>query len=208
VSAASDADAETTDADRWSRRPLLSTGPVEPALDLDGIEAKQPPPLQVRDPAFRHKPAYVTIVHTEPSGDRRQVKQWLMRMRSCGHCRPPWSMAAYLGHRDAHFIAALAEIVGHDPSYEQPNRGRPAERSGTLGSMATQVNLDPELQSTVERARKQASERGELLDGPAAPFSADLSPAARAALADWVTSGDYDRAVAEITAGDPDLATQ
>ena len=74
--------------------------------------------------------------------------------------------------------------------------------------MATQVNLDPELQSIVERARKQAGERGELLDGPAAPFSTDLSPAARAALADWVTSGDYDRAVAEITADDPDLATQ
>lgn len=38
--------------------------------------------------------------------------------------------------------------------------------------------------------------------------SIDLSPAARAALADWVASGDYDRAVAEITADDPDLATQ
>jgi len=115
VSAASDADAETTDADQWSRRPLLSTVPVEPALDLYGIEAQQPSPLQVRDAAFSHKPTHVTIVHSEPSGDCRQVKQWLMRMRSCGHRRPPWSMAAYLGHRDAHFIAALAEIVGHDP---------------------------------------------------------------------------------------------
>lgn len=38
--------------------------------------------------------------------------------------------------------------------------------------------------------------------------SSDLSPEAQAVLADWVASGDYDRIVAEITANDPDIATQ
>lgn len=74
--------------------------------------------------------------------------------------------------------------------------------------MSTQERLDPELQSVVERARNEACERGDLLDGPSDPPSADLSPAARAALAGWVSSSDYDRAVAEIIADDPDLATQ
>ncbi len=68
--------------------------------------------------------------------------------------------------------------------------------------------LNPELLSVVERARTLARERGELVDGPSASPTGDLSPAARGALADWVASGDYDRAVAEITANDPDLATQ
>jgi hypothetical protein len=74
--------------------------------------------------------------------------------------------------------------------------------------MATQVKLDPVLQSRVEHAREQASERGELLDGPGTPPSDGLSPIAQAVLADWVASGDYDRAVAEIVVDDPDLATQ
>lgn len=74
--------------------------------------------------------------------------------------------------------------------------------------MATQVKLDPELQSVVERARQQARVRGELRDAPWNSTSDTLSPAARAVLADWVASGDYDRAVAEIVADDPNLATQ
>ncbi len=74
--------------------------------------------------------------------------------------------------------------------------------------MATQLKLDPELQARVERAREQASERGELLDGPGTPPSDGLSPTARTVLADWVASGEYDRAVAEIVMDDPDLATQ
>jgi hypothetical protein len=53
-----------------------------------------------------------------------------------------------------------------------------------------------------------ARQRGELLDGPGTPPSEGLSPAIRAAVADWVDSGDYDRAVAEIVADDPDLQTQ
>ncbi len=35
-----------------------------------------------------------------------------------------------------------------------------------------------------------------------------LPPEASAVLKDWVDSGDYDRAVEEIVADDPDLATQ
>jgi hypothetical protein len=68
--------------------------------------------------------------------------------------------------------------------------------------------LDPELVERVERARAQARQRGELLDGPSGISGRDLSSAARAALADWVASGDYDRIVGEITAGDPDIETQ
>jgi hypothetical protein len=41
-----------------------------------------------------------------------------------------------------------------------------------------------------------------LLEGPGAPPSEGLSPAVRAALADWVDSGDYDRALTEILASD------
>lgn len=74
--------------------------------------------------------------------------------------------------------------------------------------MATALNLDPELQAAVERARVQARERGELRDGPWAPPSEPLVESARDALRDWVSSGDYDRAVAEVVAGDPDVQTQ
>lgn len=68
--------------------------------------------------------------------------------------------------------------------------------------------LDPELRRTVERARVLARERGELLNGPSGMAGVDLSPGARAALTDWVRSGDYERAVQAILAGDPDIATQ
>ncbi len=73
--------------------------------------------------------------------------------------------------------------------------------------MATQVRLDPELQRTIERARAAARESGELLEGPSGIAGIDLPPEAKAALAEWVSSGDYDRIVAEITADDPDIAT-
>lgn len=82
------------------------------------------------------------------------------------------------------------------------------DSSGTLDVVAIEVKLAPELQPVVERARTLARERGELLDGPSNMSLTALSDAARLALADWVSSGDYDRAVAEISADDPDLATQ
>lgn len=74
--------------------------------------------------------------------------------------------------------------------------------------MTTRVRLDAELRSVVERARIRAREQGELLDTPSGLPPCGLSPAASAVLVDWVGSGDYDRAIAEITADDPDLATQ
>jgi hypothetical protein len=70
------------------------------------------------------------------------------------------------------------------------------------------MKLDPDFKAIVDRARVQARERGELRDDRWAP-SDDLLPAeARAAVVDWMASGDYDRAVGEIVADDPDLATQ
>jgi hypothetical protein len=74
--------------------------------------------------------------------------------------------------------------------------------------MAKRPKLDPNLERIVERSRAAARVRGELLDGPSGIAGDDLSPAARAVLADWVASGDYDRIVAEITAHDPDIRTQ
>lgn len=74
--------------------------------------------------------------------------------------------------------------------------------------MANRLTISAELAAVVERARRAAGDAGELRSSPAAPPSSPLSPEARAALAEWRTSGDYDRAVAEIVARDPDLATQ
>lgn len=68
--------------------------------------------------------------------------------------------------------------------------------------------LDPELRRTVERARALARERGELLEGPSGIAGADLPDEAKKTLAEWVSSGDYDRTIAELTADDPDIATQ
>lgn len=79
---------------------------------------------------------------------------------------------------------------------------------GILAVMATQLRIDPELQAIVERAREQARRKGELRDEPWAPDHEPLPADARAVLRDWVTSGDYDRAVSAIVANDPDLATE
>jgi hypothetical protein len=74
--------------------------------------------------------------------------------------------------------------------------------------MANQRTISPELAAVVARARAAAEEAGELRSTPFSFPDAGLSPEARAAIADWLSSGDYDRAVAEIVADDPDLATQ
>ena len=77
-----------------------------------------------------------------------------------------------------------------------------------LHLVATWMKLDPEFQALVERARAEARESGELPDVPWSASEDPLPAEARAALIDWVDSGDYDRAVAEIVADDPDLATE
>lgn len=70
------------------------------------------------------------------------------------------------------------------------------------------MNLGPELEALVDRLRAEAREQGEIPSTPRSASLDPLPPEARAVLIDWVESGDYDRAVAEIVAGDPDLALQ
>lgn len=74
--------------------------------------------------------------------------------------------------------------------------------------MANRLTMSPELSEAVERARKGARETGELLDPPTAPFRSPLSPEVQEVLRKWRDSGEFDRALAEVIADDPDLATQ
>lgn len=74
--------------------------------------------------------------------------------------------------------------------------------------MANRLTMSPELSEVVERARRAAREAGELLDPPTEPPQSHLSPEVRAALADWKASGDFDRALAQVIADDPDLTDQ
>lgn len=67
--------------------------------------------------------------------------------------------------------------------------------------------MTPELRAVVEWARERARESGELLDPPTEPPRSHLSPQVRAVLREWRDSGDFDRALAEVTADDPDLWT-
>ena len=71
-----------------------------------------------------------------------------------------------------------------------------------------EMKLDPEPQALVERARAEACEQGKLHDTPGAASDDPLSAEERAALIDWVESGDYDRAIAEFVADDPGLTSQ
>lgn len=73
--------------------------------------------------------------------------------------------------------------------------------------MANRLRLSPELRRAVEHARLGAREAGELLEPPASPPRSPLSPEVRAVLADWKASGDFDQALAEVIAEDPDLST-
>ncbi len=70
------------------------------------------------------------------------------------------------------------------------------------------MNLSPELQALVERLRAESREHGELPSGPPPAGLVLFPPEAAAILKDWVDSGDYDRAVAELVADDPDMRTQ
>jgi hypothetical protein len=74
--------------------------------------------------------------------------------------------------------------------------------------MASRLRMSPELSEAVERARKGAREAGELLDPPTEPFRSHLSPEVQAVVREWRDSGDFDRALAEVIADDPDLATE
>jgi hypothetical protein len=74
--------------------------------------------------------------------------------------------------------------------------------------MANRLTMSPELREAVERARKGAHEARELLDPPTEPFRSPLSPEVQAVLREWRDSGDFEQALAEVIADDPDLATQ
>lgn len=81
-------------------------------------------------------------------------------------------------------------------------------RARIMISMALRLGSDPELSAVVERARRRAQEAGELQLVGAPPFESPLDPAAREIVVSWIRDGGYDRAVAEVVADDPDLATQ
>ena len=68
--------------------------------------------------------------------------------------------------------------------------------------------LNPELEAAVKSARSAAIETGELRTTPAGSPASPFAPDARDAVAAWHASGEYDQAVAELVADDPDVATQ
>lgn len=74
--------------------------------------------------------------------------------------------------------------------------------------MANRLSMSPELSEAIDRARRGAREASELIDPPTEPFRSPLSPEVQAALREWRDSGDFDRALAEVIADDPDLADQ
>jgi hypothetical protein len=73
--------------------------------------------------------------------------------------------------------------------------------------MTDGLNLSPELRAAVERAREQLRVSGELLEPPTEPFKSPFPPEVRAILREWIESGDFQRAIDEVTADDPDLQT-
>ena len=78
---------------------------------------------------------------------------------------------------------------------------------GNIGAWQT-AGDEPELNEAVERASTGAREVGELLDPPTEPFRSPLSPEVQSVLREWRDSGEFDRALAEVIADDPELADQ
>ncbi len=63
----------------------------------------------------------------------------------------------------------------------------------------------PEFRALVEHARECARAAGELLEPPTEPWCSPVSPEVQAVLREWRDTGDFDRALTEVTADDPDL---
>ena len=97
---------------------------------------------------------------------------------------------------------AAAKLNRRPGVADQVTRGR------IIGGMALQLHSDPELAAVVARARRRAQEAGELHPAGNPPFESVLDPAAREIVVSWIRDGGYDRAVAEVVADEPDLATQ
>lgn len=68
--------------------------------------------------------------------------------------------------------------------------------------------LTPALAAAVNRARAEASASRELRSTPVGAATSPFEPNERELIAAWRSNGEYDRIVADIVAGDPDLATQ
>jgi hypothetical protein len=74
--------------------------------------------------------------------------------------------------------------------------------------VTTNLHLDPELADVVERARRQATESGELPASIDLGLETSMTASTRTILAEWLRDGGYDAALAEIVADEPDLANQ
>jgi hypothetical protein len=68
--------------------------------------------------------------------------------------------------------------------------------------------LDAELKETARRGRDRAARDGELVSAGNLAGIPRLPAEVRAALREWVSSGEYEAAVDQIAKEDPDLATQ
>jgi hypothetical protein len=72
----------------------------------------------------------------------------------------------------------------------------------------TSRTLSPGLVAAIGRARAEALAAGDLrhepLEIPTPPFSAEEL----ASIADWRSSGDYERIITQLVSGDPDLCDQ
>jgi hypothetical protein len=75
--------------------------------------------------------------------------------------------------------------------------------------MATHpVDVPDDLETVVAQARRAAALAGELGPRAAGPYVSPLAPEERDAILGVLRDGSYGRAVATLTADDPDLATQ
>jgi len=66
--------------------------------------------------------------------------------------------------------------------------------------MSTEVHLDPELASVVERSWRRTRELGELPHRATVPVETAVSAEARQIIAGWLDDGGYEHAVAAISA--------
>lgn len=68
--------------------------------------------------------------------------------------------------------------------------------------------MDADLAEVVARARRIASERGELRPPRVGAFESPLPREAREIVAEWLRDGGYEAAIAEVSREDPDLASE
>lgn len=73
------------------------------------------------------------------------------------------------------------------------------------GRVAVRARLDPELQEVVERTRARLAAEGRLRGIPG-PYQSPFDEETKAAVLEFLRSGEYRRLVAEIGAEDPEVA--